>query len=101
MLIFKLSYVLIYLFLLLSCRSFLYILILISHLVYALGLFFSNSVCCLYSQLIVTFSVQKILVLNSPTLFLSLMPVQWCHIHEIIAWIYVNKLFSLCFLLGE
>ena len=89
-----------FIFMVLKCMSCLYILEIDSLSVVSVAIIFSHSEGCLFTLLIVSFVVQKLLKLIRPCLFLLLFPLLWevgcrgscCHLFQ--------RVFCLCFLLG-
>ena len=86
-----------FIFLVLSCRSCLYILEINSLSLVSFAIIFSHSEGCLFTLLIVSFTVQKLLTLIRSHLFLFPLLRRW--VIEDLAVIYVI-VFCLCFPLG-
>ena len=90
-----------FIFLELSCRSCLYIFEINSLSVASFAIIFSNSESCLFTLLIVSFVVQKLLILiRSISLFLLLFPIFWKVGHRGSCCDVCQRVFCLCSPLG-
>ena len=90
-----------FIFLVLSCMSCLYILEINSLPVVSFAIVFSHSEGCLFTLLIVSFVVQKVLILiRSHCLFLLLFPIFWVVGHRGSCCDLCQRVFCLCSPLG-
>ena len=89
-----------FIFLELSCRSCLYIFEINSLSVASFAIIFSHSKGCLFTLLIVSFVVQKLLSLIRSHLFLLLFPLLWEVGHRGSCCDLCQRVFCLCFPLG-
>ena len=89
-----------FIFLELSCRSCLYIFEINSLSIASFAIIFSHSEGCLFTLLVVSFVVQKLLSLIRPCLFLLLFPLLWDVGHRGFCCDICQRVFCLCFPLG-
>ena len=89
-----------FIFLVLSCMSCLYILEINSLAVVSFAIIFSHSECCLFTLLILSFIMQKLLSLIRSHLFLLLFPLLWEVGHKESCCDLCQRVFFLCFPLG-
>ena len=90
-----------FIFLELSCRGFLYVFEINSSSIASFAIIFSHSEDCLFTLLMVSFIVQKLLsLIKSHFLFLLLFPLLWEVGHKGSCYSLHQRVFCLCFPLG-